>query len=608
MRLIQFRGLAAARAAQAAQSSETADNGQSGYGSRPYKRQKTGPIVTRFPAPPTGPVITHYAPPPNQASVYAANASTNYYGAPQPQPYQQQVPLQSQPYAQHMPPQHNMPYTSYGAQVGLNPQSYVQPTISSGPQGYGQPASNIPQAYSQSPVQPVSQYGFQNPTRIPYQDGYPAAPIPQPYGYDPSIQYGQQPLAGQPPQIYPPFQSQSGFQGQPVQHYTPYQGPSPVQQSYGTSAPALERFAMQSWAQPPIVPPAYSASTYQSGNMQYQQPYQKSFRKQPYYHAPLQSPQYGAPGGSQTAPNPAPGPSTFQQGLSAPANSYQHRNFSGIKRSFGVANAQAGWTGPPAEPPISAKAHDVGDFEWDLEKIFTEEIHKDADPIGRPLPDVYDEEPILPPAYNANAIVCKYARPNNLEVFTRGIRYSLHWPSVKADPVFNDIAYGSPLIALDDIGSWIQQRQQRHVLSELAQDGSQPSPSHEPAWSEEQEDDKPHISPEVFLEPELSGIHQAPQRPPRDLYRNDSAGHDRAGTPVVGGSSTPAFGRSGTPSFGAEDDAWAPQPGEGQVTTSPVADPTEALLASLGVTGTPKPISQKHSGLHMSPVNMESVV
>jgi hypothetical protein len=274
-------------------------------------------------------------------------------------------------------------------------------------------------------------------------------------------------------------------------------------------------------------------------------------------------------------------------------------------RSFGVAKAQPGWTGPPLEPPVLEKADDGADFEWDLEKIFTEEVHKDADPIGRPLPTVYDEEPILPPAYNANGIICKYVRPNNLEIFARDIRFSLHWPSVKTDPVFSNIAYGFLLIPLDDIGSWIQQRQNRQVLSELAQDDGQLSPSRNGAWPEEREDDKRPISQEVFLEPEMGRIYQASQEPPKDVESSEFGRIDRVGTPAVERSSTPAFGRSGTPSFGADDDAWAPQPGEGQVTTSPVADPTEALLASLGVTGTPKPVSQKNSGFHMSPVYIE---
>jgi hypothetical protein len=305
------------------------------------------------------------------------------------------------------------------------------------------------------------------------------------------------------------------------------------------------------------------------------------------------------------APNASPGPSTSQQGFFPPANSYQNRKYSGPKRSLSASNSQPGGSGTPLEPPLLEKSDDVADFEWELENVFSEEIHKDADPIGRPLPTTYDEEPILPPAYNAKSIICKYVRPNNLEIFAREIKLSLHWPSVKADPVFNEIAYGAPLIPLDDIDSWIHQRQNRQVLLELEQDGGHPSPSGKPAWSAELEDDRKLISYEAHIEPGNGRIHQASQGPARDVDSNDLAKLDRAGTPAVNGSGTPAFGRPGTPSFGAEDDAWAPQPGEGEVTTSPVADPTEALLASLGVTGTAKPISQMNTGLHMSPVFME---
>lgn len=268
------------------------------------------------------------------------------------------------------------------------------------------------------------------------------------------------------------------------------------------------------------------------------------------------------------------------------------------------AQSQSGWTAPPFEHS-SEKTDDTEDFDWELEKIFAEEIHKDADPIGRPLPNVYDEEPILPPSYNASAITCKYVRPNNLEIFARDIRLSLHWPSLRADPVFSDISYSSLLIPLHDIESWIQRRQNRPRLEELMQDGGRSSPSRKRAWSEEQDDNGQNINQEAFPGPDIPKMQRDSLENTKDVGSSELVTLDRAGTPTIDRSGTPAFRKSGTPSFGVEDDAWAPQPGEGQITTSPVADPTEALLASLGVTGTPKPISQNNSGLHMSPVYME---
>lgn len=303
------------------------------------------------------------------------------------------------------------------------------------------------------------------------------------------------------------------------------------------------------------------------------------------------------------APNPSPGPSAPQQGHGPFANPQEYQKYPGPPRLFGVSNKQAGSTAPPPQPPVTEKTNEDAEFEWDFEKIFATEIKKDADPIGCPLPTVYDEEPILPPAYNAKAIIGKYVRPNNLEIFARDIRKSLHWPSLKADPVFSDIAFDSPMILLDYIESWIQQRQNRLDLAELMQSGGQTSPSRKRAWSEEQDNNSKKICRDVLLEPDISRSYQAPQgsmdgasellRPARDV------------TPAVERSTTPAFERSGTPSFGADDDAWAPQPGEGQITTSPVTDPTEALLASLGVSGSPKPIVPKNSGLLTSPVYME---
>jgi hypothetical protein len=595
--------LAAARAAQAAQSPEGADNGQSGYGNRPFKRQKTGPVVTRFPAPPTGPVVTHYAPPPTQASPYTANTNSSFYGAPSTQPYQQQPLIQGQPYAPQVPPQQGMHYLPYAVQQTPNiSQGYIQPTMPTGTQSYGQLAPNMPQAYGQPTTQPMSQYDYQNSHSVPYQEGYPAPPMPQQYGYDSSMQYSQPPIVGQPSQNYPPYQGQTPFYGQPTQPYAPYQGPLPVQ-SYGPSTPAQDQNRMQNWAHPPAGPQAFPAPAYQPGNTQYQKPYQNQHRKRPYQRPPQQAAQFGTQGNSQMIANPSSSPSAPQQGYGFATNPQQFQKYSERPRSISVSNSQPGSTDLLPQPSAAEETNEEAEFQWSLEKIFAKEVKKDADPIGRPLPTVYDEEPILPPAYNAEAIIGKYVRPNNLEIFARDIRLSLHWPSLKADPVFNDIPFNSPLIPLDDIESWIQQRQSRFDLTELAQNGSQHSPTLKRAWLEEQERNSKKICYDSLPEPDISRSQQAPHGGMDGA--SDLTKLARDVTPAVDRSTTPAFGRSCTPSFGADDDAWAPQPGEGQITTSPVTDPTEALLASLGVTGSPKPIAPKNSSLLTSPVYME---
>lgn len=600
MRLIYPRGLAAARAAQAAQSSEAADNGQSGYGNRPFKRQKTGPVVTRFPAPPAGPVVTHYAPPPAQAAPYAANTNTSYYGAPPTQPYQQQPLLQGQSYHPYVPPQQGMQYLPYAGQQRPDiSQGPTQPTMPTGPQGYGQLAPNMSPAYGHPTTQVIPHYGYQNSQGVPYQEGYPTPPISQQHGYDSSIQYGQSPPVGNTYHSYPPYQEQNSFDGQP---YPPYQGPSPVQ-SYGLSPPAQGLIGIQNWGQPPAVAQVYPSPAYQPGNIGYQKPYQNQYKKRPYQRPPLQLAQVGTQGNSQIPANSPPNPSAPQGGYGPTTNSQQFQKHPGPPRTLGFSNFQPRSSDVSSQPSPTGDRNEEAEFHWNLEKAFTEVTQKDADPIGHPLPTIYDEEPILPPAYNAKAIIGKYVRPNNLEIFARDIRLSLHWPSLKADPVFNDIIFSSPLIPLDEIGSWIQQRQSRLDLTELTQSGSHVSPRLKRAWSEEQEADSKKICHDNAVELDVSRSQQAPHggmdgaselvRPARDV------------TPVVDRSATPTFGRSMTPSFGADDDAWAPQPGEGQITTSPVTDPTEALLASLGVTGSPKPIAQKNPALLTSPVYME---
>jgi hypothetical protein len=493
-----------------------------------------------------------------------------------------------------------MHYSHFPAQHTPNvTQGYVQAPMPTAPQGYGQFAPNMPQVYGQPITQSMSQYGFQNSYGAPYQEGYPTGPMPRPQGNDPSMQYGQPPLAGQPSQIYPPYQSQAPFNEQP---FAPYQGPPPAQ-SYGPSIPAQGQTGIQTWNQPPPIAQTYPAPAYQSGNTQYQQPYQNQYKKRPYHHIPVQPSQFGTQRNSQNAGKPSPSPFALQQGYSPPKTSHNFQISPGRPRSFSVSNLQPGSTDLSSQPSEVEEAKEAAEFQWNLEKIFANETKKDSDPIGRPLPTVYDEEPIPPPAYNAKAIVSKYVRPNNLEIFARDIRLSLHWPSLKADPVFNDIDFDSPLIRLDAIESWIQQRQNRLDLTELSQNGSQPSPTLKRAWTEGQGNDSKKMCLDTLLGFDAS---RSPYAPHGGM---DGAGElarpERDVTPVVDRSTTPAFGRSATPSFGADDDAWAPQPGEGQTTISPVTDPTEVLLASLGVTGSPKPIATKNPGLLTSPTYVE---
>jgi hypothetical protein len=249
----------------------------------------------------------------------------------------------------------------------------------------------------------------------------------------------------------------------------------------------------------------------------------------------------------------------------------------------------------------AGKTDEELEFEWELEHIFTEPKQHPADPIGYPLPITYYEEPILPPAYDAEAIICKYVRPTNRDVFTRDVRLSLHWPSLKSDPVFSNINFNASPKQLEGFGAWLQERVRPSRFAALMRSDSdyKTSNAHKRAWSEEQDDTEDQV---MNGAPFDSSTLKNEQKHQVSLA---AIKNDRSGTPSLDILTDYGVARSGTPSFGVDDDAWAPQPGEGQFTTSPTEDPTETLLASLGVTGLPKPVQSKASCFHTSPGHRE---
>jgi hypothetical protein len=183
----------------------------------------------------------------------------------------------------------------------------------------------------------------------------------------------------------------------------------------------------------------------------------------------------------------------------------------------------------------------------------------------------------------------------NLEVFCRDIRKTLHWPRLKPDPVFKDIDYDADLVPLDKVDEWVQNRRYKNKREGTKEfgEGAQPISSRKRARSDEQVDTDKQMSQgylPTFLPENRRSSLDAYRTPPGNTF-----------TPTLDGPNTPVYARSGTPSLGAEDDVWAPQPGEGLITNSPAEDATEARLASLGVTGSPKPLLKKPQNLYSGP-------
>lgn len=223
---------------------------------------------------------------------------------------------------------------------------------------------------------------------------------------------------------------------------------------------------------------------------------------------------------------------------------------------------------------------DQFDIEWQ-EMVFKELQHPAAIPILTPLTTKYDELPTIS-TLGPTPIKSKYARPTNLEVFTLPIQKSLHWGMLKKDPALAPIDEAYPVVPLE---SWAEYRDERYKRK-LMEDGIDDAPLQETQWYDTVEDE---VDDQAIRENTNYQVRDEAEE--YQEYAVATAVPHFAPPPSRSRSHTPNIARKGTPVLDGEDDAWAPQPGEGGISRPCSADPTEALLASLGVTGAPKPVT-----------------
>jgi hypothetical protein len=377
------------------------------------------------------------------------------------------------------------------------------------------------------------------------------------------------------------YPSPGQFNGAP-QYASP--GPQTAPYQYGTQHPVSgpTQYGHNAY-QPPLQPhPQQQYTSYQVAP-QPQAPYGVIQPPQNQWgQSPIASPY-------PTAPFPQQSPSTYTQQYGSPVGPQPYSSHSGQPISTSISSAQS-WQAPVAPSPVQQLFEQEEEYEWNLLHAFKEIPSVAPHPIAHPLSDVYNEETIQPPAADAPGTIYKYVRPNNIEYFTASIRNSSHWPLVKSDPIFSEIDLDESLVPIKDLIAWVHGRQNVDYDAEehqLSNDAS-PAPSGKRAWSEDtQEDADRHISQDIADHKSYDLPHQSSPV----AYRGGSV------TPVVAGPSTP--------SYGADDDAWAPQPGEGQASTTPNG-PTEALLASLGVTGAPKPVTENSPSFQATQPSMPS--
>lgn len=231
-------------------------------------------------------------------------------------------------------------------------------------------------------------------------------------------------------------------------------------------------------------------------------------------------------------------------------------------------------------------------FDWDFKYIFQEAEKKETVALAQPLSANCKSTPV--PLLQAWSIhipsISRYARKDNVKEFVRSIRNAPQWSFLQEDPGFSDEPLEGPLIPLSEVPAWTAERHRMQATPEPENDDG-PSNRKRPRSEEPEEgqvDEQHDDDNQIALE--ASGIVVEGPRYKRQKNEEDEGQLDEVmGIPTV---RTPVLtnGRAGTPCLQTDDDAWAPE--EGERAASPL-DPTEALLASLGVSGSPKPVKQE---------------
>ncbi|PQE10297.1 hypothetical protein CJF32_00000836 [Rutstroemia sp. NJR-2017a WRK4] len=512
---------------------------------------------------------------PGQNPRFNGQPSPAPYVAPNP-PYQQQYPTQGPPQQQsyQQPPQQN--YSNY-------PQN----------QQYGPPAANGPYFNQPAPqqhnAQPPQQYGPQGPQsyQAPYSQ-YPPSNPPQQHG-PPAFQNNNQQFTSPAPPYQQPPQHNNGYSQNQGYHdrtpSAPYQGP-PTQghntPQWSSSPPGNGPFrpppqgAPQQQQQLQQPNPGFRHDSSRSQSQQRRGSHQSQSRANVDFgpgnniNGSQHTPQTTAstPNSAQTAPH-------YNQNQSQPVDTAIPSSADSTPYGSPASkkNNISQWDGQPPTPrKNSDRSQEEKQFNWDFKKIFCEEKPHETVALAHPLANKFDMTPVPLLDKKSTSSVSRYARKENLKEYTKSVRNTPQWPYLQEDPAFHDSSLDGPLIPLNAVRSWMESRHgTAYVRIETRKSSSTISRKRKASVQDEQEDIDQQLQSEVSsLQNKRRKIEDGPSNP-HDGLPSDTGVGNRDNTPA------PAVESE------ADGDIWAPQPGE-------VADPTEALLASLGVSGAPKPV------------------
>jgi hypothetical protein len=422
------------------------------------------------------------------------------------------------------------------------------------PYGYSNPAAgNVNQQYGQY-------YGYGQAPSGPYGQLPNQFQPPAPQHFTPQYQpqYGQQYRAGPYPQQHGYPNQQFSRPGQPPHAPTalpgqqpapfPYQGPSPPQPFIGATPSA----------QPP-----------QAFNQPLGHSTQPPVNVQPPQQPPLSN-QQGAP----------------QQPVNAGPRSVSSSSTPAIIPSTGATESQVATSDSDIATNAKDELADSDPFEFNLEwevSIDKDSFHPPAVAILAPLSADHKEKPVISAV--TGPLKTKYVRPTNLEVFILPIEKSLHWAFVRGDPSFSPLVENAyPVVRLGkDLQKYLDERD-AGVLGRPPEH-TNPAPGKDGKLEEI-----------VNAQTTQDAVEQTLQHPEKAIRQQS-------------GQENNPRKRSATPTIeyqGHGHDAGAPQRGRSHESRERSVDPTEALLASLGVTGAPKPVGTAApvSAPHTHPQNI----
>jgi hypothetical protein len=509
-------------------------------------------------------------------------------------------------------------------QYGKTPSPYVQPT-SNPPyqqyQGSGPPPQPYP-PHIHAPYPPTPQnqqyspsgsgHGYNQPAQQPY-----SAPISNPQYYDPAYQappYNQNP---------PPYGG-PGYQNPPSQ-LSPSPAAPPYQQPVKPYPLQNGGYGGAQWNNtPPSFPPNASSQYPQPNKPLYTPNYAKRYsgtpQQQPQSHQTTPQTPASSIRATQQTPTTAPaalsasasalntprnqqtGPSTTKP-TSNTSTPFSQRGSSLDNNQVGKTEGSVSFntTAPKASTAPQAKESEQKeegelseedlqeqDFNWELNAIFHEDPPKEIVALAQPLATSFGVTPVPLLHSNPTDSVSRYVKRNSMKDFIRPVRTLGSWDYLKEDPGYCANLVEGDLIPLEHVPAWMAARHGTVVPSTLSKKRER---SHDDEVDEQQNVDN-QIQLEISSEEPNEGKPKKRQRVEEgDIDMADTIIVQAPGTPN-GGPGTPTLRRVGTPSLDTEDDVWAPQPGEGALSVVK-ADPTEALLASLGVSGSPKPVRKQ---------------